>query len=139
MGGWLLKGHNSRHGRWYFRERACREPARPASSPQARMEASTADRTRRRLPPQASPTPPRRPSSYGKRAGSPSARGSGALRPIVRCRFEPPVPIGKKAVHRFAALIIASAVAITPTQAQTASELRISGTVEKFDGNLVAL
>jgi hypothetical protein len=28
------------------------------------------------------------------------------------------------AVHRFAALIIASAVAITPAQAQTASELR---------------
>src|ERR1700731_3186718 len=32
----------------------------------------------------------------------------GALRPIVRCRFEPPFPKGKKAVHRFAALIIAS-------------------------------
>ena len=43
------------------------------------------------------------------------------------------------AVHRFAALIIASAVAITPAQAQTASELRISGTVEKLDGNLAAL
>jgi hypothetical protein len=57
----------------------------------------------------------------------------------VRCRFEPPVPVGKKAVHRFAALIIASAVAITPAQAQTASELRISGTVEKLDGNLAAL
>jgi hypothetical protein len=63
----------------------------------------------------------------------------GALRPIVRCGFEPPVPVGKKAVHRFAALIIASAVAITPAQAQTASELRISGTVEKLDGNLAAL
>jgi hypothetical protein len=57
----------------------------------------------------------------------------------VRCRFEPPVPIGKKAVHKFAALIIASAVAITPAQAQTASELRISGTVEKLGGNLAAL
>jgi hypothetical protein len=57
----------------------------------------------------------------------------------VRCRFEPPVPIGKKAVHRFASLIIASAVAITPAQAQTASELRISGTVEKLGGNLAAL
>ena len=45
-------------------------------------------------------------------------RGSGAVRPIVRCRFEPPVPARKKAVHRFAALIIASAVAITPAQAQ---------------------
>ena len=66
-------------------------------------------------------------------------RGSGALRPIVRCKFEPSVAVGKKAVHRFAALIIASAVAITPAQAQTASELRISGTVEKLDGNLVAL
>jgi hypothetical protein len=42
-------------------------------------------------------------------------------------------------VHRFAALIIASAVAITPAQAQTASELRISGTVEKLDGNLVTV
>ena len=42
-------------------------------------------------------------------------------------------------MHRFAALIIASAVAITPAQAQTASELRISGTVEKLDGNLAAL
>jgi hypothetical protein len=57
----------------------------------------------------------------------------------VRCRFEPPFPKGKKAVHRFASLIIASAVAITPAQAQTASELRISGTVEKLDGNLAAL
>ncbi len=60
----------------------------------------------------------------------------------MRCRFEPLVPIGKKAVHRFAALliIIASTVAITPAQAQTASELRIvSGTVEKLDGNLAAL
>src|ERR1700687_2024762 len=71
--------------------------------------------------------------------GSPSARDSGALRPIVRCRFEPSVAVGKKAVHRFAALIIASAVAITPAQAQTTSELRISGTVEKLDGNLAAL
>ena len=52
---------------------------------------------------------------------------------------EPPVPIGKKAVHRFASLIIASAVAISPAQAQTASELRISGTVAKLDGNLAAL
>jgi hypothetical protein len=42
-------------------------------------------------------------------------------------------------LHRFAASIIASAVAITPAQAQTASELRISGTVEKLDGNLAAL
>ena len=57
----------------------------------------------------------------------------------MRCKFEPPVPIGKKAVHRFASLIIASAVAITPAQAQTASELRVSGTVEKLDGNLAAL
>ena len=64
-------------------------------------------------------------------------RGSGAF--IVRCRFEPPVPVGKKAVHRFASLIIASAVAISPAQAQTASELRISGTVEKLGGNLAAL
>ena len=57
----------------------------------------------------------------------------------MRCRFQPPVPIGKKAVHRFASLIIASAVAIGPAQAQASSELRISGTVEKLDGNLVAL
>jgi hypothetical protein len=42
-------------------------------------------------------------------------------------------------VHRFAASIIACAVATTAAQAQTASELRISGTVEKLDGNLVAL
>lgn len=42
-------------------------------------------------------------------------------------------------MHRFAALVIASAVAITPAQAQTANELRISGTVEKLDGNLVTL
>jgi hypothetical protein len=42
-------------------------------------------------------------------------------------------------VHRFAALIIASAVATTPAQAQRATELRISGSVEKLDGNLVAL
>ena len=42
-------------------------------------------------------------------------------------------------MHRFASLIIASAVAITPAQAQTASELRISGTVEKLGGNLAAL
>jgi hypothetical protein len=41
-------------------------------------------------------------------------------------------------VHRFAALIIASAVAITPAQAQTAS-VRISGTIEKLDDNLAAL
>ena len=57
----------------------------------------------------------------------------------MRFRFEPPVPIRKKAVHRFASLIIVSAVAITPAQAQTASELRISGTVEKLGGNLAAL
>src|SRR3979409_1894764 len=56
-----------------------------------------------------------------------------------RLKCEPPFPIGEKTVHRFAALIIASAVAITPAQAQTASELRISGTVEKLDGNLAAL
>src|SRR6202030_3362385 len=49
------------------------------------------------------------------------------------------VPVGKKTVHIFAALIIASAVAITPAQAQTASELRISGTVEKLDGDVAAL
>jgi hypothetical protein len=36
-------------------------------------------------------------------------------------------------------LIIASAVATTPTQAQRATELRISGTVEKLDGNLAVL
>jgi hypothetical protein len=42
-------------------------------------------------------------------------------------------------VHRFAALIIASAVAITPAKAQTTSELSISGTVEKLGGNLVTL
>ena len=50
----------------------------------------------------------------------------------------PPASQGQ-AVHRVAALIIASAVAITPAQAQTASELRISGTVEKLGGNLAAL
>ena len=42
-------------------------------------------------------------------------------------------------MHRFAALVIASAVAITPAQAQTANELRISGSVEKLDDNLVTL
>ena len=42
-------------------------------------------------------------------------------------------------MHRVASLIIGSAVAITSVQAQTATELRISGTVEKLDGNLVAL
>ena len=42
-------------------------------------------------------------------------------------------------MHRFAALIIASAVAITPAQAQTASEQRISGVVVKLDGNIAAL
>ena len=42
-------------------------------------------------------------------------------------------------MHRFAALIIALAVAITPAQAQRASELRISGTVEKLDGNRVSV
>jgi hypothetical protein len=41
-------------------------------------------------------------------------------------------------LNRFAALIIASAVAIT-AQAQTTSELSISGTVEKLGGNLVTL
>jgi hypothetical protein len=40
-------------------------------------------------------------------------------------------------MDRFAALIIASAVASTPAQAQTA--IRISGTVAKLDGDLVAL
>ena len=53
--------------------------------------------------------------------------------------FEPRVPVRRKAVHRVAALIIASAVAITSAQAQTATELRISGTVEKLDGDLLAL
>jgi len=42
-------------------------------------------------------------------------------------------------VHRVAALIIASAVAITSAHAQTPTELRISGTVEKLDGDLLAL
>jgi hypothetical protein len=42
-------------------------------------------------------------------------------------------------VHRFTALIIALTVAITPAQAQRASELRISGTVEKLDGNRVSV
>ena len=42
-------------------------------------------------------------------------------------------------MHRSAALIVASAVAITPAQAQTTYELSISGTVEKLGGNLVAL
>ena len=42
-------------------------------------------------------------------------------------------------MHRVASLIIGSAVAITSVQAQTATELRISGTVEKLDGNLLAL
>jgi hypothetical protein len=42
-------------------------------------------------------------------------------------------------VPRVASLIIGSAVAITSVQAQTATELRISGTVEKLDGNLLAL
>ena len=42
-------------------------------------------------------------------------------------------------MHRVAALIIASAIAITSAQAQTATELRISGTVEKLDGDLLAL
>jgi hypothetical protein len=63
---------------------------------------------------------------------------SGALRPIVRCRWAS-FPIGKKAVHRFYSLIIASAVAIAPAQAQTTNELRISGLVVKLDGNLAAL
>ncbi len=47
--------------------------------------------------------------------------------------------VRRKAVHRVAALIIASAVAITSAQAQTATELRISGAVEKLDGDLLAL
>ena len=42
-------------------------------------------------------------------------------------------------MHRVAALTIASAAAITSAQAQTATELRISGTVEKLDGALLAL
>jgi hypothetical protein len=42
-------------------------------------------------------------------------------------------------VHRFAALIIASVVVITPAQAQKGSELRVSGTVEKLDGSLATL
>jgi hypothetical protein len=42
-------------------------------------------------------------------------------------------------MHRFAALILASLVAITPAQAQRASELRISGAVEKLDGNRVSV
>ena len=42
-------------------------------------------------------------------------------------------------MHRVAALIIASAVVITSAQAQTATELRISGAVEKLDGDLLAL
>jgi hypothetical protein len=42
-------------------------------------------------------------------------------------------------MHRFAALILASVVAITPAQAQRASELRISGTVEKLNGNRVSV
>ena len=42
-------------------------------------------------------------------------------------------------MHRVAALIIASAVAITSAQAQIATELRISGAVEKLDGALLAL
>jgi hypothetical protein len=53
--------------------------------------------------------------------------------------LEPLLNPGRIAVHRFAALILASAVAITPAQAQRASELRISGTVEKLDGNRVAV
>src|SRR6202023_3343653 len=44
-----------------------------------------------------------------------------------------------RAVHRFASLTIAPALAIGPAQAQTGNELRISGTVEKLDGNLAAL
>lgn len=42
-------------------------------------------------------------------------------------------------MHRVAALTIASAAAITSAQAQTATELRISGAVEKLDGDLLAL
>jgi hypothetical protein len=42
-------------------------------------------------------------------------------------------------MHRFSSAIIASAIAITPAQAQTASELRVSGTVGKLGGNLAAL
>ena len=66
-------------------------------------------------------------------------RSLGSLEADRALQVRAPVPVGKKAVHRFAALIIASAVAITPAQAQTASELRISGTIEKLDGNLAAL
>jgi hypothetical protein len=57
----------------------------------------------------------------------------------VRLQVRALVPVGRKAMHRFAALIIASAVAVTPAQAQTTYELSISGTVEKLGGNLVAL
>ena len=42
-------------------------------------------------------------------------------------------------MHRFAALILASLGAITPALAQRASELRISGAVEKLDGNRVSV
>jgi len=42
-------------------------------------------------------------------------------------------------VHRVASLIIVSAVATTSLQAQTATELRISGTVEKLDSKVVVL
>jgi hypothetical protein len=66
------------------------------------------------------------------------AGGSGALRSNAIAGSSPS-SLGRKAVHRFAALIIALAVAITPAQAQRASELRISGTVEKLDGNRVSV
>jgi hypothetical protein len=60
--------------------------------------------------------------------------------PLLRWNHRCPSSFsGKKAVHRFAALIIASAVAITPAQAQTTYELSVSGTVEKLGGNLAAL
>jgi hypothetical protein len=72
-------------------------------------------------------------------AGSPTGPRQRSLEADRASEVRAPVPIGKKVVHRFAALIIASAVASMPAQAQTASELRISGTVEKLDDNLAAL
>lgn len=42
-------------------------------------------------------------------------------------------------MHRFAASILASLVAITSAQAQRTNELRISGTVEKLDANRVGV
>ena len=49
------------------------------------------------------------------------------------------VSVKETSICIVASLIIASAVAIAPAQAQAANELRISGTVEKLDGNLAAL